>query len=495
METNAVTISVDLIDPNPKQPRRTFDQKALEELAGTIKVLGVIQPIVVEAAGDRYFLHDGERRLRATRLAGLETIPAVVVSANGAEITDKERLIRAVVANEQRQQLTPVEVARSYQQLHEQGMNDSQIAAAMGKSREKIANARRLLKLPDLHLRSLENGELSERQAMALLPLFSLPDGVRQALSTWVDIQNFLESPFVTAKWPSDRIRERIDQAHYELSRPFKGEFPQETPIAGTQGCKIVQPLCAGCPYLYNKRCYYSSCYMQKIYFWRQAQLVPVDQALTTGRWQFMERGGNFTCISCGRAYSIGWGTSSNPDHYPRWYDADSIYPTTEENRDKAGGFQRNICTNCHPAPPSPPKSELPKQSSEPVATRMFGHWSCGRCNRNFPPGTRYNVPEYSKGICEECLEELQNPTSNKKQQAIDAVAQALAVTPLPVLKMIGFEWRDFDLLQAEETLTETDAQTLAGKIATTYINKRVSTKEREKLLRHLGFAVSARTE
>lgn len=489
METNAVTISVDLIDPNPKQPRRTFDQKALEELAGTIKVLGVIQPIVVEAAGDRYFLHDGERRLRATRLAGLDTIPAVVVSANGAEITDKERLIRAVVANEQRQQLTPVEVARSYQQLHEQGMNDSQIAAAMGKSREKVANARRLLKLPDLHLRALERGELSERQALALLPLFALPDGVRRALSTWVDIQSFLESPFVTAKWSSDRIRERIDQAHYELSRPFKGEFPQETPISGTEGCRIVQPLCEGCPYLHNKRCYYQSCYSQKVYFWKQTQLIPTEKALETGRWEFMQSSGTFACISCGKEYVGGHGTS-NPEGNAKWYDRDSFKQEPHLH------YARQLCTNCHPAPP-PPKPELSRgnQSSEPVATRMFGHWSCGRCNRDFPPGTRYNVPEYSKGICEECLEELQNPTSNKKQQAIDAVAQALAVTPLPVLKMIGFEWRDFDLLKAEETLTETDARTLAGKIATTYINKLISTKEREKLLRHLGFTVSAQTE
>lgn len=160
-----------LIDPNPRQPRTQFDQETLIELADSIHAHGVLQPILVAKAADssgRFVLLAGERRLRASEIAGRESIPARVIEA-----TEAERLEFALIENVQRENLDPVEEARAYEQLATVfGYSQEEIAARVGKSRVSIANSLRLLKLSEACLRDLQSGALTPGHARAILMLF-----------------------------------------------------------------------------------------------------------------------------------------------------------------------------------------------------------------------------------------------------------------------------------------------------------------------------------
>ena len=138
-------IPVDMIEPNPFQPRMSFDQAALEELASSIRTLGLIQPITVRKITDnRYQIISGERRYKACRLAGMTTIPAYIRDAN-----DQGMLEMAIVENVQRENLDPIELALSYQRLIEEcALTQDMLADRVGKKRATVANTIRLLKLP-----------------------------------------------------------------------------------------------------------------------------------------------------------------------------------------------------------------------------------------------------------------------------------------------------------------------------------------------------------
>lgn len=143
--TGMEEIAIGMISPNPKQPRTYFDEEALEELADSIRVLGVIQPVTVRKEADgKYIIISGERRWRASQLAGLETIPAYV-----REATDQALHEMALVENIQRQDLNPIEVAISLQRLIDEcELTQDMLSARVGKKRSTIANYMRLLKLP-----------------------------------------------------------------------------------------------------------------------------------------------------------------------------------------------------------------------------------------------------------------------------------------------------------------------------------------------------------
>ena len=159
-------IPVDMIEPNPFQPRMSFDQDALEELADSIKTLGLIQPITVRRReGNRYQIISGERRFRACRLAGMDMIPAYIRDAN-----DQGMLEMAIVENIQREDLDPIEVALSYQRLIEEcSLTQEQMAARVGKKRASVTNYLRLLKLPAKIQHDLNVGLLSVGHAKVLL--------------------------------------------------------------------------------------------------------------------------------------------------------------------------------------------------------------------------------------------------------------------------------------------------------------------------------------
>jgi len=168
------------IKPNPDQPRRDFNEEQLRELANSIREFGVLQPIVVSkieretptGTDVEYILIAGERRLRASELAGLERIPAIIRSVN----LDKERLELAIVENIQRVNLNPIESARAYSRLQDEfKLTQREIASRIGKSREAIANSMRLLSLPQAMQDAVAEGKLSESQARLLLMIEDIP--------------------------------------------------------------------------------------------------------------------------------------------------------------------------------------------------------------------------------------------------------------------------------------------------------------------------------
>lgn len=162
-------IAVDLIRPNPFQPRQHFSQERLEELAGSIRAQGVIQPVVVRRRSGEYELISGERRWRAAGLVGLATIPAVV-----REIDDHQSAAIALIENLQREDLDPIEQARAIAQLSERfSLTHQQIAQVLGLSRPAVSNALRLLKLAEPVQAYLAEGALEAGHARALggLPL------------------------------------------------------------------------------------------------------------------------------------------------------------------------------------------------------------------------------------------------------------------------------------------------------------------------------------
>lgn len=159
-------IPVDMIEPNPYQPRMSFDQEALDELADSIKTLGLIQPITVRRKSEgRYQIISGERRFRACRQAGMDMIPAYIRDAN-----DQGMLEMAIVENIQRENLDPIEVAMSYQRLIEEcSLTQEQMAIRVGKKRASVTNYLRLLKLPAKLQHDLKVGLLSVGHAKVLL--------------------------------------------------------------------------------------------------------------------------------------------------------------------------------------------------------------------------------------------------------------------------------------------------------------------------------------
>ncbi|WP_163274804.1 ParB/RepB/Spo0J family partition protein [Cellulomonas iranensis] len=160
-------LPVTSIRPNPRQPRVVFDEDALAELVGSIREIGVLQPVVVRAVGDGYELIMGERRWRATQEAGLTTIPAIV-----RETEDGDLLRDALLENLHRAQLNPLEEAAAYQQLLDDfGCTHEELATRIHRSRPQISNTLRLLKLPPLVQRRVAAGVLSAGHARALLGL------------------------------------------------------------------------------------------------------------------------------------------------------------------------------------------------------------------------------------------------------------------------------------------------------------------------------------
>jgi ParB family chromosome partitioning protein len=160
-------IPLDEIAPNPRQPRASFDIESVEELAASIRAVGVLQPVVLRRAGEGYQLIVGERRWRAARLAGLETIPAIV-----RETGDSEMLREALIENVQRLDLNPLEEAAAYRALvDEGGLTHEDVAAQVGKSRAAVTNALRLLSLAPGVQQRLKSGLLSAAHGRAIAAL------------------------------------------------------------------------------------------------------------------------------------------------------------------------------------------------------------------------------------------------------------------------------------------------------------------------------------
>lgn len=173
--SSSMEIPLAELEANPFQPRRQFDQAALEELAATIRAHGVLTPVVVRRGPGGYQVVAGERRIRAARLAGLTRIPAVV-----KEASDAQALEMALVENLQREDLNPVEGAEAYRRLIEEfGLTQEGVAERVGRDRSSVANALRLLRLPRRVREDLASGTLSEGHARAILGLEKQADQLK----------------------------------------------------------------------------------------------------------------------------------------------------------------------------------------------------------------------------------------------------------------------------------------------------------------------------
>ncbi|MBR2579393.1 MAG: ParB/RepB/Spo0J family partition protein [Clostridia bacterium] len=181
-ENTPVTLNLDELEANTNQPRTEFNDEALKELADSIAKHGIIQPIVVKPlSSGKYKIIAGERRYRASKMAGLKEVPVII-----KDISDAEIMELALVENLQRENLNALEEARGYKSLMDNyGFTQAQVAEAVGKSRPYVANTVRLINLPDAVIEKLENGEITAGHARAMLAL-SGDDDIKRALETTV---------------------------------------------------------------------------------------------------------------------------------------------------------------------------------------------------------------------------------------------------------------------------------------------------------------------
>lgn len=228
-ERTFVDLPIELIEPNPYQPRRHFDEEAIDSLTASIQELGVLQPILVRRAEEgRFELIAGERRWRSARRAGLAVIPAIV-----RDIDDVTSLAEAVVENIHRQDLNPLEEAAAYRQLLEDfDMTQDELAQRVGKSRTAVTNALRLLQLPSAVQRRLIDGRLSAGHARALL---AVPDRAEQEA---------LAEQVVAEGWSVRAVEEAIRRWRDDADDgPSDRPPPAPTPGAGrTAGATDTRP-------------------------------------------------------------------------------------------------------------------------------------------------------------------------------------------------------------------------------------------------------------
>jgi ParB family chromosome partitioning protein len=224
--TGLQEISVSSIDPNPNQPRNHFDEDALAELSASIKAIGLLQPVLVRPSStpDRFELIAGERRWRASKRAGLSTIPAIV------RVTDDVSSVeQALVENLHRQDLTPLEEAAAYQQLLEDfSMTHEQVAAKVGKSRSAITNSLRLLTLPPTIQQYLAEGRLSAGHAKALL---GTPDRALQESLARVAVDQSL-----TVRGLEEAVRNAVNPGAASTTVTPKPGTTGAKPKTGTPG-------------------------------------------------------------------------------------------------------------------------------------------------------------------------------------------------------------------------------------------------------------------
>ncbi len=206
-------IETERISPNPYQPRREFNEDEMRELAASIREFGVLQPIIVTKIEQenemgtqvQYQLIAGERRWRASQIAGLERIPAIIKSVN----RDRDRLELAILENVQRSNLNAIEAARAYSRLQDEfNLTQREIAARLGKSREVVANTIRLLALPTPIQDAVARGQLNESQGRLLL---SVPD---------IQQQNFLFEDILRNNLSVRALKARIDKVKQETIKP-----------------------------------------------------------------------------------------------------------------------------------------------------------------------------------------------------------------------------------------------------------------------------------
>lgn len=222
-----------LIKPNPRQPRRLFDPAALEELAASIKEKGLLQPLLVRPKGDMYELVAGERRFKASQLAGLREVPVII-----KDIGEREALEIALIENLQREDLNPMEEAEGYKRLVDMGMTQEEVARAVGKARVTVTNALRLLQLSPEVKKALEENKISAGHARALL---MLPEskrnwGLSEVLSKQLSVretEKLKDKPMVSRAGPGNK------EVYADIARALSHRLGTKVRFTGLRKGKI----------------------------------------------------------------------------------------------------------------------------------------------------------------------------------------------------------------------------------------------------------------
>ncbi len=223
-------IDIASVFANPNQPRKVFDETALNELADSIKKHGVIMPIIVNKSGDRYMIIAGERRFRASKIAGLSTIPVIVKNYDEKQIKEI-----SLIENLQREDLNPIEAATAMRSLmNDYGMTQDDLADRIGKSRPAIANTLRLLTLSQEVIKMVANGTLSAGHARALIPVPQVDqlklaeEVVKNGLSVR-EVEKKVKEYFAP---PEEKVKKKVKQ---ELSLELKELISDMQRVFGTK--------------------------------------------------------------------------------------------------------------------------------------------------------------------------------------------------------------------------------------------------------------------
>lgn len=241
-EDGVRSVPIDQILPNPRQPRSMMDREKLDELAASIKVHGLIQPLVVTETVEGYVLIAGERRWRAAQLAGMEQIPVIV-----KETTPQSMLELALIENIQRADLNALEEANAYRQLIDEfGLTQEEVAQRVGKARSTVANLVRLLTLPESVQVAVNDGRLGGAHARALLPL-PTPEmqvaTMNQVLRLGLSVRQTetLVTNLMAEKQPQPKQRRQLPPELVELQDRFESALGTRVNIeAGSKGGRVV---------------------------------------------------------------------------------------------------------------------------------------------------------------------------------------------------------------------------------------------------------------
>ncbi len=221
-------VDINQIVPNPYQPRKIFNQELLQELADSIKEHGVIQPLVVNKTPNGYEIVVGERRFRASQLAGLQKVPVIVKSG----MEDQTKLEVALIENIQRQELNPIEEAQAYDKLMKQfGLTQEKVAQKVGKSRPAIANTIRLLNLPAEIQRGIVEGKISEGHARAILGL----SGTERQLALF----KMITDQGLNVRQVEAKVRELMARPRLEAAGPDPKTIAIENALRSKLGTKV----------------------------------------------------------------------------------------------------------------------------------------------------------------------------------------------------------------------------------------------------------------
>jgi ParB family chromosome partitioning protein len=226
-------VAVELVDPNPHQPRKSFDESALQALAASIRVHGILQPLVGSKVGSRYELIAGERRLRAAKIAGLDTVPMIVRTFD-----EQAKLELALLENLQREDLNLIELGTAYKKLQDEfNMTLPQISERIGRSVPAISNTTRLLALPIEAKRTLIEGKISEGHARVLLTFKSNEKEKQQEMLDLIIRRgwNVRQAEEFARGWRGERGSKMLAQAR------IKEESALSVELGNYLGAKVIQ--------------------------------------------------------------------------------------------------------------------------------------------------------------------------------------------------------------------------------------------------------------